>query len=225
MDKPIKLSHSYSSIKMYENCPYRYYRQRIVRDVIDEGSVATKLGEEIHKALELRLKERKELPFTLTGLEPTCKTIEAKDGQLLLEKELTLTKDLQPTTWFAKDAWLRSKLDVLHMLGDKATVLDWKTGKRRVDSFQLDLFAAQVFQHYPDIQVVNTALVWTKDKEIDTFTHRRESVAALWEDILSRISRIQRSADTDKWQVRPSGLCRWCPLYGKCPATKGEENG
>lgn len=216
----IKLSHSYSSIKMYENCPYRYYRQRIVKDVVDEGSLATKTGEEIHKALELRLKEAKELPITLTKMEGVCRMIESKGGTLLLEKELTLTQDLSPTSWFAKDAWLRSKLDVLHMKDDKATVLDWKTGKRRVDSFQLDMFAAQVFKHYPEVQQVNTALVWTVASDLDKFSYTRKGAAALWEDILGRIHRIQKSADNDTWPVKPSGLCRWCPLYGKCPATK-----
>ena len=44
----MKLAHSYSSIKLFENCPLRYYRQRIKKDVVDEGGEASKHGERIH---------------------------------------------------------------------------------------------------------------------------------------------------------------------------------
>jgi len=47
----MKLSHSYSAIKLYENCPLRYFRQRIVKDVVDEGGEASKYGERIHEYL------------------------------------------------------------------------------------------------------------------------------------------------------------------------------
>ena len=36
-----KLTHSYSSIKMFEQCPKRYLHQRINKDVEDKGSEAT----------------------------------------------------------------------------------------------------------------------------------------------------------------------------------------
>jgi len=57
-----KLTHSYSSIKMYMNCPLRYYHQRIRKAVSDPGSEATHHGERIHKFLEDRLKTNTELP-------------------------------------------------------------------------------------------------------------------------------------------------------------------
>ena len=50
-----QVSHSYSSLKMYENCPKRYYHQRITKEVSDSGSEATRYGERVHKALEDRL--------------------------------------------------------------------------------------------------------------------------------------------------------------------------
>lgn len=221
----MKLSHSYSSIKMYENCPYRYYRQRIVKDVVDTGSLATKAGEDTHKAIELRLLEGKPLPITLTKLEDTCKMLEEKEGGLHVEKELVLTEGLKPTGWFDKDAWLRSKLDVFHVsfpdeLGErKGVVIDWKTGKRRVDSFQLDVFAAQAFAHYPDITKVTAVLVWLNTMDMDTFEYTIDDLPRLWQEILGKINRINASVDNDKWQVKPSGLCRFCPLHGKCPAT------
>ena len=57
----IKLTHSYSSIKMYENCPKRYYHQRVMKEVQDTGSDATKYGERVHASLEHRLVDSKPL--------------------------------------------------------------------------------------------------------------------------------------------------------------------
>ena len=51
----MKLTHSYSSIKMYENCPKRYMHQRVNKEVTDTGSEATKFGERVHSDLENRL--------------------------------------------------------------------------------------------------------------------------------------------------------------------------
>ena len=56
------LSHSFSSIKMYENCPKRYYHQRITKEVKDTGSDATIYGERVHEALEHRLGKQVALP-------------------------------------------------------------------------------------------------------------------------------------------------------------------
>jgi hypothetical protein len=130
----MKLAHSYSAIKLYENCPLRYYRQRVVKDVVDQGGEASKHGERIHEFLEKRLAENTQLPQEAERYEPLCVSVEkiAKSGTLYVEKELVLTDELKPTGWWDADAWLRSKLDVLVVVGDTAVVMDWKTGKRRI---------------------------------------------------------------------------------------------
>ena len=61
-EKGIYLAHSYSSMKMFENCPQRYYRQRILKDIKDEGGEASMYGERIHEMLEHRLRDNTELP-------------------------------------------------------------------------------------------------------------------------------------------------------------------
>ena len=72
----MRLSHSYSSIKLYENCPLRYFRQRVVKDVVDEGGEASKYGERIHTFLEHRLKENASLPQEVAHYEPLCASVE-----------------------------------------------------------------------------------------------------------------------------------------------------
>jgi RecB family exonuclease len=213
----MRLSHSYSSIKLFENCPLRYYRQRITKDVVDEGGEASKYGERIHAFLENRLKGSG-LNAEIAQYEPLCLSVEklAQQGELHIEKELVLTDNLTATGWWDADAWLRSKLDVLVIVGDEAVVMDWKTGKRNADQFQMQMFAAQVFKHYPDVQQVKTSLVWLKTMEMDTNTYKRSSMNAIWAEIMKRIQRIHSSLEHDNWPAKPSGLCRYCPCRHDC---------
>jgi len=214
----MRLSHSYSSIKLYENCPLRYFRQRIVKDVIDEGGEASKYGERVHAFLETRLKENTLLPQEVAHYESLCSSVEriAHNGELFVEKELVLTDNLTPTTWWEPDAWLRSKLDILVISGDMANVMDWKTGKRNADQFQMQLFAAQVFKHYPEVTRVKTSLVWLKDMAMDTETYYHSGVNTIWAEVMKRIQRINDSLEHDNWPAKPSGLCRYCPARHNC---------
>lgn len=217
------LSHSYSSIKMYDNCPKRYFHQRIEKSVKDEGSAVTMYGERIHKALEDRLSEaRAELGREAASYEPLCKSIEllADGGILTVEEEMTLNVDLEPTGWWDKDAWMRSKIDVLVRKGPKAVMFDWKTGKRRPDFDQLELFALQVFKHYPEVQEVKTTFVWLKEMKMDHETYTRNHESSLWTKLLTKVQRIEASAEHDNWPAKPSGLCGWCPCKGFCEFAK-----
>lgn len=216
----MKLSHSYSSIKLYENCPYRYYRQRVVKDIIDEGGEASKHGERIHAFLENRLKENTELPQEIAHYEPLCNSIIKTKGKLFVEQELVLNANLLPTGWWDADAWMRSKLDVLVIDGHDAIVMDWKTGKRKVDFFQLQLFAVQVFKHYPEVQRVKTSLIWLKDMKLDTELYTRININEIWADVMQRINRIEKSVEHDSWPAKPSGLCRYCPARHDCDFAK-----
>ncbi len=213
-----KLSHSHSAIKLFENCPLRYYHQRIIKSVVDKGGEASQYGERLHKFFEQKLKGEADLPPEAAQYQPLVDTVLGiiKDGTLLVEQELTLNKDLQPTGWWDNDAWLRSKLDILIERGNTAYVLDWKTGKRRPDFSQLELFALQVFAHRPEIEVVSTGFIWLKDFALDKETYEREQASEMWEKLLSRIRRIEQALEKNNWPAKPSGLCKFCPCRHFC---------
>lgn len=213
----MRLTHSYSSLKLFENCPLRYYRQRITKEVEDTDTEYTKYGERVHVLLEARLKEGK-IAEDIAKYEPLCQAVEelAKHGQLFVEKELVLTENLTPTDWWAPDAWLRSRLDVLILIDDMAIVMDWKTGKRNPDQFQMELFAAQVFKHFPEVKQVKTSLVWLKPLEMDVERYDRQEMNKLWAGVMRRIRRVYDAYENANWPARPSGLCRYCPCRYDC---------
>ena len=185
--------------------------------VSDPGSEATHYGERIHKFLEDRLKTNTELPQEAAHYEGiTSAILKGMKGELLVEQELTLNVELNPTGWFDDDAWLRTKIDVLVVNQSEAKVLDWKTGKRKPDFDQLELYALQIFAHYPEVERVSVGFVWLKDKAMDRNEYVRQDAAALWEKLLTQIKRIEKSLETEVWPARPSGLCRFCPARHLC---------
>lgn len=212
------LQHSYSSMKMYENCPKRYYHQRITKEVTDQGGEATLYGERLHKMLEERLRDGTDLPAEAQPFSPLVDAVlkSVGGGTLMVEQELTLNRKLKPTGWWDADAWMRSKLDVLILKGPKAINMDWKTGKRRPDFAQLELFALQVFAHHKDVKEVTSCFVWLKDSAIDRQTYSRNNIGELWSNLLNKVSRIERSFLEEDWPAKPSGLCAYCPAKNLC---------
>jgi hypothetical protein len=214
----VKLSHSYSALKMFENCPLRYFKQRIEKSVVDKGGEASLYGERIHKLLEDALKGAAPGDEILAYV-PILDTIRAKaeGAQILAEQEYTLNAQLVPTGWWDDDAWIRSKLDVLVLFEKRAVMFDYKTGKRRPDFNQLELFALQVFSHHPSIDIVSTGFIWLKDFSTDRETYHRSQMPALWQSLLARIRAVEKAAETNIWPAKPSGLCPYCPARKTCP--------
>jgi hypothetical protein len=201
---------------MYENCPKRYFHQRIEKSVVDPGGEASKHGERVHKVLEDYIKDDAPLDHSNKKFAPMLDALKQGPGTKHAELEMTLSDTFKPTGWFEPDAWLRSKLDYVAINGKNAVVLDWKTGKRRPDPFQLEVFALQVFVHYPDVDKVYSSFVWLPDEKTDTVIYYRSQMPELWHEIMSRVKRIEDSATSGTWQAKPSGLCGWCPCKSFC---------
>ena len=210
-----KLTHSYSALKQFDNCPKQYQMQRVTREVKPTSGEASLYGERIHKQLEKRLRGETLLDESIK-YEVLCQAFEKLTGELLIEQELTLNKNLKPTGWWDEDAWLRSKLDVLVLNKHKAIIADWKTGKYRPDYSQLELFALQIFKHYPQIEYVKTNFIWLKDMRMDTQIFMVEQAPALWDRLLTKIHRVEAALEANNWPAKPSGLCPWCPAKHLC---------
>jgi len=211
----IKLAHSYSALKQFDNCPKQYHMQRITKEVKPSEGEASIYGNRIHEQLEVRLKGG-ELTSETAKYEELCQAFESGDGELLVEQELCLNKDLVPTGWWDDDAWLRSKLDVLKLNGTTAGIGDWKTGKHRPDYFQLEMFALQTFKHYPEVRKVKASFIWLKDMRLDSRYYVKSELPFLLNKLYERVQRIDNAVKTNNWPAKPSGLCPWCPAKHIC---------
>lgn len=204
---------SYSALTGYETCPRQYYHLRVVKDIKEKPSPAMLEGNRIHKDLELRVKDGRPLPEDLKKYEPLCKKFITAKGETTPEQKIALTADLEETTYFAKDVWLRGVLDVVNIKGSIGKIFDYKTGKRKPDSTQLKLFAAMAFARWPQLERVDTTFLWLKSKEVDKESFTVEDVPLIWQEFLPRVSAMEQAKETDYYPCRPSGLCRgWCSV-------------
>ncbi len=217
MSKPASvIPWSYSSLSAYETCPRRFYLTRMTKQVVEPPSEEIKAGNEVHKALELYVSGRQALPEKYLGYKAIADKLIAAPGQKKVEMKFALNRQLNPTQFFAKDAWVRGVIDLAVVRGPTAIVLDYKTGKRRIDSDQLKLFAASAFSLWPTVKRAKTGFIWLKTNQMDTETFMLQDRPAIFQDFAARVHRMEVSQRDDKWPARPSGLCRnWCPVGRK----------
>lgn len=204
---------SYSSLTSYETCPKRYYLTRVVKKVVEPETEATKWGTEVHTALENRMKDGTELPDSMKKWEPLCVKILSYGGELFTERKYALTANFKPTGWFAKDAWVRGIVDVGVLFDSKAVLVDWKTGKPKPESDQLKLFAGFVMHSEPEVHKVNTGFAWLAHNKLTKENFSRDDLSGIWQGFIPRVRRLEIAYEQDKWEAKPSGLCKaWCPV-------------
>ena len=204
---------SYSSLTAYETCPRRYELTKVLKKVTEPQTDATIWGNQVHKALELRVKDKTPLPKGMSMYEPLCAKLDVAPGQVFTEKKMALNAQFQPVAWMAKDCWVRSILDVQIDAGKNAAVLDWKTGKAKPESSQLMLSAAFMFHSRPYVQKVTTSFVWLKENTTTKEVFTRDQLPEIWQEFLPRVQRLEIAYRDNKWEAKPSGLCReWCPV-------------
>lgn len=204
---------SYTALTSFEQCPKRYLHTRVVKDVVEPEHQALLWGNQVHKALEERVRDGKPLPTGMTQWEPLAARIAALEGELITERQIALDKAFKPTDWFGKDVWVRGIIDVGAVNGDKVIALDWKTGRPKPDMEQLKLFAALAMAVWPQVQTVKTGYVWLTTLDLETQTYTREDLPSIWGGFLGRLKRLDRAFHDDHWPENPSGLCKnWCPV-------------
>lgn len=212
-----KFAWSYSALTGFETCPYQHYRLRVKKDIYEKPSRAMEFGNYAHKALERRVTRGKPLPGDLQQYEPLVRRFaEARlEGtDVRCEMKVALNDALEVTEYFAPDTWARFVYDVAVFMPDGSlSIYDYKTGKRKVDNDQLDLFAASAFSAFPEVQTVKTYFIWLPDKKIDKDEFTREQEPLIWRDFEPRVERMAESYRTNYFPCKPSGLCRgWCPV-------------
>jgi CRISPR/Cas system-associated exonuclease Cas4 (RecB family) len=204
---------SYSSLQQFETCPRRFYLTRIAKIISEPQTEATVHGKEVHSALELAVAGKRALPEKYERHQPIVDKLRATPGERLLEYKFALSSSLQPVDYWADNVWVRGVLDVGIVRKNTAIVLDYKTGKRKVDLDQLRLFALAGLSLWPHVETVKTGYVWLQTNTVDPETFAREQKVEIFRDFAARVHRMETSQQNNDWPPRPSGLCKnYCPV-------------
>jgi len=204
---------SYSSLNAYETCAKRFYLTRITKQASEKQTEATMHGNEVHKSLEEYVGGKAQLKPSMEMYRPIADKLKESDGNKLLEYRFGLTKALTPTTFFGKDVWVRGVLDVCIVRPEEAIILDYKTGKRKIDADQLKLFAGAALSLWPHVKTVKTGYIWLQTGQIDQEKFLPAEKPLIFQDFAHRVRRMEESQANDDWPAKPSGLCRaYCPV-------------
>lgn len=208
---------SYSSLKTFEQCPKKYYHLKVVKDVKDEGSEATLYGQELHKAAEDYLKDGTPIPPKFGYVQDTVDAIKKIPGKKHCELKLGVKrtdKGYEPCDFFDKEVWWRGIGDVVVVQDERIFSLDYKTSKnaKYADLKQLDILAAALFTHFPQIKKIKSALAFVVSNEFvhkEHFAEMRDSYFAAFEPDLDRLATAQ---ETGVWNTNTGPLCKFCPV-------------
>jgi len=211
-------SWSYSRYGTYEQCAFKAKMLYIER-FKEPSSPALDKGVAVHTEIERYLKLKDE-PLPQCAIKLCADYEELKAKKPYVELEVCFNKDWQPVDWFAKDAWVRIKIDALVKDNDYCLIIDHKTGRVR-DSYepQLELYALTGLLMFPNVNTVDTEL-WFVDagRKLEGQRYTRddlEMLKARWTD------RVTPMLTDTEFRPTPNQYCSYCHFRksngGLCP--------
>ena len=211
---------SFSALTRYETCAKQYYHVNVAKDFKDEDSQFSADGKEIHTALYRRVVKDTPLPLNFRYLEKTAVKFVGLPGETSGELKFAMARDFSPVQYFAPNVFVRVVIDLLNVRGKRAIVVDYKTGKPKPGFTQLELSAAVLSTHIPEVETFDLLYVWLQGRTITKQLNVPKSAfVGVWNTLLPRVAKIESALRTTDFPAKPSGLCGYCPVT-TCPHWK-----
>lgn len=205
-----------SALDTFRNCPEQYHHRYVLKDLPEEEQSAEQIyGTRVHEAFAARQGvKRTPLPPELFLHELFMQSLSQQPGRLMVEEKVALTRTLEPCDWVAKDIWCRMIIDYLRhdAVTRRAWIVDYKTGKPHSKFNQLVIYALWVFHSFHYIDTIDVCFYWTKTCTTTRKVWSRDDVPQLWNELVGDLQQYKEAFKSDTWQLRPSGLCGWCPV-------------
>jgi hypothetical protein len=205
-----KYTWSYSSISLFQQCPRKYHRLRVVKDIVEPPQQHLIYGTDVHEAAENYVCKSIDLPAKYSAFKNILDTLKKIPGEKYCEYEMGLTKDLEPCAFKASDVWFRGIADLLVIDGDSAHIIDYKTGKssQYADTKQLELLALLTFKHFPQVKIIKAGLVFLVATDLIKAKFEEGVQASAWQRWMPEIQRLESAYQTNVWNPKPNFTCR-----------------
>lgn len=217
---------SYSSIKLFETCPRKYEGERVTKEVPFTESEATIYGTELHLAAEEYIRDGKPIDPRFGFIQSYLDKLVDYPGTKHCEMKLGVKKKdgrLEACDFFDSEVWFRGVADLVIIDGNRAWVLDYKTGKsaKYADTRQLALMAAALFLKFEELEKIKTSLLFVVSKEFIRENFHRDFGLSIFSELDGLLTHRETAYNTNTWNPRPNGLCKkWCKVMS-CPHNGG----
>lgn len=208
---PTKYTWSYSSISTFQQCPQKYYRLRVKRDIVEPPQEHLLYGTAVHTAAEEYVRDGTPIPEKFAFIKKHLDALSNIKGTKYCEYEMGLTKNLDACRFDSKDVWWRGIADLIIINGDKCHLVDYKTSKssKYADTKQLELLSLAIFKHFPEVKKVKAGLLFlvaedfvTRDFEND------EGKGKAWLYWLDATHSLEACLEKNVWNPRPNFTCK-----------------
>lgn len=208
---------SYSGIKTFDQCPRKFYHLKVACDVKDDPGSAAIYGTQVHEAAERYIRDGEPIPAKFSYIVPVLNVLNGMAGDKLCEIKFAVRKldgGYEPCEFDSPEAWWRGIADLLILNGNRAMVVDYKTGKnvRYADPKQLDLLAGAVFTHYPEVERIKSALIYVVSNHLIRKTYVRDDHHKCLSVFDAQLEQLAAAKEHGVWNAKTGPLCRFCPV-------------
>jgi PD-(D/E)XK nuclease superfamily len=206
---------TYSFYNQFQNCPHKAQHLYVLRDIPYVESEEMKWGNQVHKAMERRLRNAVPLPDNMQAAEPLAAQLCGLGLDIEPELYIGMTATGQHCSSSDDNVWFRGKIDcpVITNQGNAAWIVDWKTGNEREEPFELETSALLLKVMYPALENIVANYFWLKlGKAGIRYTCNDHSrTFAKLQALRSEAERYEDNAPFP-WPKRKNPLCGWCPV-------------
>jgi len=208
---------SYSSLKTFQQCPKKYYHLKIAKDVVDEAGEAAHYGTLVHKAAEDYIRDGVDVPEKFAYMRPILEAFKNIKGEKHCELEMGIAirkGKFVACAFDAPDYWWHGIADLVIIDGGRAYLADYKTSKnaKYADTKQLDLLAAGVFLHFPQVIEIKSALAFVVSGEFVKKEHHSFYKTKYLETMKPELDRLEAALGNKVWNPVSGPLCGFCPV-------------
>jgi PD-(D/E)XK nuclease superfamily protein len=202
----------FTFLNTWSICPHQAARRYILKDLPRTApSPEMKWGDDVHKDLEARVRDKTPLPTEMAKYEPYAMVLDKYKADV--ETKLAVTRRGESCSFFDNDrVFFRGKLDIV-LRGENYVLLDWKTGGSKYENpLELQTGAVLLAADRDDGKSIFGRYVWLKEGRLGTDYDLSSALTATWSLMLNFADRIQEAINKNYFPKLPGPLCTWCPV-------------
>lgn len=215
-----------SNLSTFCQCPRKFQGQSMTKEIPYKPSKARSRGVLVHNTLEQAIRkgfdtvkswpEGVDMDFIRQRLNLLERVRLATECKVFIEQELCINKKGEQVDWWADDAWLRAKADMLIVPTNPSlsvSLVDFKTGKRWDDDhmqLRLESYLAHTIFKRPRVRYS----YWYVDAgELDGDNIDMSGGLYPVQDLLNLIDECQQSINANYFPPQKNRFCKWCGFY------------